>query len=98
MHDTLGVAVGNPRGDPSHYEPSLRLRQAPAGVDVVQEVAVVRQLQHEEDLSRRLHQPVEGENVRMVETLQGEYLAREELLQKFFRRTFLLDDLDGDLA
>ena len=33
----------------------------------------------------------------MVEALQGAYLARQKLIQEFFRRTALLDNLDSDL-
>ena len=97
MDDALGVAVLDAGGDALHHEPRLRLGQTPAGVDVVQEVAVVSHLQHEVDLPRRLHETMEAEDVPVTEASECVHLARQELFQELARSAVLLYDLDGDL-
>lgn len=76
MSDSLRVAMCDSLRDTVQREPRLRLGQTPTGVDVVQQIAIVRHFQHKKDLTRRLYQSVETENVRVAESLHGANLAR----------------------
>ena len=97
MHHVLAVAVSHACSDAPHDVPSLVLGQDAAGVDVVEQVAVLGHLQHEVDLSRCLHHAKHSEDAGVVETADHGHLSRQELGENLARGAAFVQHLDGDL-
>ena len=97
MNDSPRVAVGNGTSHLLEDMPSLRLWEVPPGIDVVQEISILSQLQHEESILLSLNQLIQPNDIGVFNALHNGSLSWKELGEVLLGGCFLIQDLDGNL-